>query len=68
MGLVDSVSLNYMMFKVIFPNATGSITSAHEKQSLNAPNAELAGVKETLELHHLYLTILFLQPTVGMNQ
>lgn len=57
-----------MMLKVIFPNATGSISSVCEKQSLTAPNAELAGVKETLELLHLYLTILFLQPTVGMNQ
>lgn len=49
-----------MMLKVIFPNATGSITSVCEEQSLNAPNAELAGVKETLELHQLYLTILFI--------
>lgn len=57
-----------MMLKVIFPNATGSITSVCEEQSLNAPNAELAGVKETLELHQLYLAILFIQPIVGMNR
>lgn len=26
---------------------------------MNVPTAELAGVKEILELHHLYLTIFF---------